>query len=76
MIDARLMSTGGARQGLGPLAGDVAGKKKKSVVGGAHEASPGEASCVETVLSPPAVRERLPGKPIHVAEQLFLLHGD
>jgi hypothetical protein len=38
MIDVPLMSTGRARQGLGPLAGDVAGYSK-SVVGGAHEAS-------------------------------------
>lgn len=67
------VSSSGAGKGLGPLVRNVAGDSD-GVVGGAHEALPGEAGGVEAILSPPAVWEWLRWEPIDMTEELLLLY--
>ena len=72
VVTAASVSSSGACKGLGPLVHYVA-SDPESVIGGAHEALPGEAGGVEAILSPPTVWEWLPWEPISMTEELLLL---
>ena len=67
------VSSSGACKGLGPLVHDVT-SDPESVIGGAHEALPGEPRGVEAILAPPTVWEWLPREPINMTEEFLLLY--
>jgi len=73
VVTAASVSSSGACKGLGPLVHDVT-SDPESVIGGAHEALPGEPRGVEAILAPPTVWEWLPWEPINMTEEFLLLY--